>query len=765
MNRKISVSIYSVLIILLLSLPFSFVSAMSEGYNDFIFRNIGERYGLTATNITCLAYNFKDRLLYIGTGGEGVFVFDGRSARPLLSVPKLPSNSILSMIYIEKYDMLALGTNSGLTLLSKPGKGSSTSDIKTFTTKEHNMAASAVFSLCADDRNIYAGTDTGIFTVLSHSSIGTVITKFSAGVDCGKVKAIFINDEKTLFFGTETGVFKTSDLHNFEEVKFIGETFKSVTAINEFKNSKHPKNQSITGTDIAILSIEGLYVLYADGRTKHLTKEDGLAENWLTCFEFDRMEVRPALTLNISRTANNASQLSGLLTMKVAGSGFKQSKDGVTVVTENVEKLFSDETFKATAAELAITQAMFKSGDESSANLAVTDPYGFGPGLFIGTKNSGLTLYNGEKFITFNTDNSPLISNNINAVLSTKNYIYIATGGGLFRYERHDSKMAGKPVEMIHLGKVNTIKAIGDDLYIGDHSGLYRYRNEMARPLKVSLETCVADVNAITADDTGNVVIGTKYGGIMIFKDGGIVKITKDDGLPSNNCTALARLKGKGLIAGFGDARGPVSLRCAIIGGDLTVSKFEPLEQDNLSTYDLTSSEGRAPVTAILPVKEGFYAGLGFGDPKSIVSFNGTQWTYPEIPEASFESVNSINFISGTGEICVCGKIAGDAGGALRIRDNERLVVSHFGNANTKLLETAASMADSSSDGIWMLRKIYAYDKIDECAVAYEGNGIIKEFWLKGYGIAVDQIGSYIFVATQCGITKILKTHILSGKK
>ena len=738
---------------------------MTEGYNDFIFKNIGESDGLTAKNITCLAYNSKDGLLYIGTGGEGVFVFDGKIARPLLAVPKLPANSVLSMIYIEKYDILALGTNSGLTLLSKPGRGSSTSDVKTFTTKEHNMAASAVFSLCADDRNIYAGTDTGIFTVLNHGSIGTVITKFSAGVDCGRVKTIFINEDKTLFFGTETGVFKTADLHNFEEIKFQGEPFKSVNLINEFKNSKHPKNQSINGTDIAVLSIEGLYVLYADGRTKHLTKEDGLPENWLTCFEFDRMEIPPTFTVNISRTANNASQLSGLLTMKVAGSSFKQSKDGVAVVTESVEKLFSDETFKAAAAELNITQAMFKSDEKLSEPATISDPFGFGPGLFIGTKNNGLSLYNGEKFITFNTDNSPLISNNINAVLSTKNFIYIATGGGLFRYERHDSKMAGKPVEMIHFGMVNTIKAIGDDLYIGDHSGLYRYRNEMARPLKVSLETCVADVNAITADDTGNVVIGTKYGGIMIFKDGGIVKITRDDGLPSNNCTALARLKGKGLIAGFGDARGPVSARCAIIGSDLAVSKFEPLEGDDISSYDTTSGDGRAPVTTILPVKDGFYAGLGFGDPKSIVSFNGGRWSYPEIPEASFDNVNSINFISGTGEICVCGKIAGEPGGALRIRDNERRVVSRFGNPDLKLLETAGSMADSSSDGIWMLRKIYAYDKIDECAVAYEGNGISKELWLKGYGIGMDQIGSYIFVATQCGITKILKAHVISGKK
>jgi len=74
-------------------------------------------------------------------------------------------------------------------------------------------------------------------------------------------------------------------------------------------------------------------------------------------------------------------------------------------------------------------------------------------------------------------------------------------------------------------------------------------------------------------------------------------------------------------------------------------------------------------------------------------------------------------------------------------------------------------MADSSSDGIWMLRKIYAYDKLDECAVAYEGNGISKELMLKGYGIAMDQIGSYIFVATQSGVIKILKAHIISGKK
>jgi len=757
--------VYSILIILFISLSFSFVSAMSGGYNDFIFRNIGERYGLTATNITCLAYNSKDKLLYIGTGGDGVFVFDGKLARPLLSAPKLPSNSVLSMIYIEKHDILALGTNSGLTLLSKPGRGSSASDIKTFTTKEHNMAASAVFSLCADDRNIYAGTDTGIFTVLNHSSIGTVITKFSAGVDCGRVKAIFVNEEKTLFFGTETGVFKTPDLHNFEEVKFMGESFKSVTVINEFKNSKYQKNQSISGTDIAIFSIEGLFILYADGRTKRLTKDDGLPENWVTCFEFDRMEIKPTLTLNIPMTANNASRLSGLITMKVPDSSFDQTRDGVTIVTENIGKLFNDEIFKAAAAELQINQAMFKSDGALSGNATLSDPAGIGPGLFTGTKNSGLSLYNGEKFITFNTDNSPLISNNINAVLSTKEFIYIATGGGLFRYERRNSKMAGKPVEMIHFGAVNTIKAIGGDLYIGDHSGLYRYRNEMARPLKASLETCVADVNAITADDTGNVVIGTKYGGIMIFKDGGIVKITKDDGLPSNNCTALARLAGKGIVAGFGDARGPVSARFAIIGSDLAVSKFEPLEGDDISSYDLTSSEGRAPVTSILPVKDGFYAGLGFGDPKSIVSFNGGRWSYAGIPEASFESVSSINLISGTGEICVCGKITGDAGGALRIRDNERIVVSSFGNPLTKLVETAGSMSDSTSDGIWMLRKIYAYDKIDECAIAYEGNGIIKEFWLKGYGIAVDQIGSYIFVATQCGITKILKAHILSGKK
>ncbi|HNY10904.1 MAG TPA: hypothetical protein PKK26_04855 [Candidatus Wallbacteria bacterium] len=764
MKRKKSFLVYYILIIFLFSPLFSSARAINYDYNDFIFKTIGESCGLTAKNITCLAYDAKDKLLFIGTGGEGVFVFDGRRATPLLTAPKIPSDSVLSMIYIDSHDILAIGTNSGLTLLSRPGQGCM-GEIKTFTTREHNMPAGAVFSLCADERDVYAGTDTGFFVVSSHSSIGATVTKFSQGVDCGRVNSIFINREKILFFGTETGVFKTADLHNFEEVKFMGEPFKSVTRISEFSNPKHPENKSGKGTDIAILSIEGLYILYADGRTKHLAKDDGLPENWLTCFEFDRMEIPPAFIMNISKTPNNAAQLAGLLTMKVPGVSFKQSKDGVAIVTASVEKLFNNETFKTAAAELGITQAEFKADEGLLKATTFTDPFDFGPGLFIGTKNSGLSLYNGDKFITFNTDNSPLISNAINAVLSTKSYIYAATGGGLFRYERHEAVMEGKPIETIFLGKVNTIKAIGDDLYIGDYQGLRRYRAGMEIPVKMSGDMDDANVNTIASDDTGNVIIGTQHSGILIFKDGGIVKITKDGGLPSNNCTSLARLKGRGTIAGFGDAHGPVSSRCAIIGTDLAVSKFEPLENDSLTTYDVTSSEGRAPVTAILPVKEGFYLGLGFGDPKSLAYFDGSQWSYPEIPEAAFENVNSITLISGTGEICVCGKIVADHGGALRIRDNGRQVVTRFGNANIKLLETAASMADSSSDGIWMLRKIYTYDKLDYCSVAYEGNGISKELILKGYGIAMDQIGPYIFAATQCGVIKILKSHIISRKQ
>lgn len=111
-------------------------------------------------------------------------------------------------------------------------------------------------------------------------------------------------------------------------------------------------------------------------------------------------------------------------------------------------------------------------------------------------------------------------------------------------------------------------------------------------------------------------------------------------------------------------------------------------------SYDITSAEGRAQVTSILPkVKDGLYAGPGFGDPKSIVYFSGSQKELSGNTEASFENVNSINFISGTGEICVCGKITADHGGALRIRESVREVVKFFGVPGVKLLETISAMA------------------------------------------------------------------------
>lgn len=673
------------------SLFFAAVPAASdEYYKNGVFTEIGETSGLGSKNVTCLAVNEKEKALYIGTADRGVFIYgEDEAARPYLQAPALPSDSVLSICYDEKDEMLAVGTNSGLAIIQKPLPGGAGA-VKIFSTAESRVPSNTVFSLFIADNVVYAGTEHGVFTV-ANGRLDRIAVVSSPGVEIGKVNSVFVDGsgpEKTIFVASDTSLLKTSDMVRFENAGGAASRMKCpgfVRGMEIRRRSGDTIESELVRTAVAVLSIDGMTVLSEKGGFMSFSADDGLPENWLTCFANDRLDKGAPAT------------------------------------------------------------------DEASLKSGV-----FKKGLWVGTKNSGVCAFDGSRFVVFNTENSPLASNRIADVAAGTQSVYVATPGGLFRYGLVEPPGNEKPVEQIFVGRVNALETAGETLYIAACEGVYAYRTG-EKPVRLfPSEPGLRDANALCVNDSGTLFAATKRSGVVAVDREKLVRLDKDgSGLPSNNCTAICAIGGGSVVAGFGDATGCVSGKCVTIGPDYQVRKFEPLADASPAAYDLTSNDSRAAVAAFLPLREGILVGMGYGDPKSLVHYSGSDWSYYETKGFSFDYVSSITRMPGGG-IAVAGRTADDRG----------VVVSADGTGGWKAIDSAGgsrvfesvcAVKDSATGGLWVYLKYLNPTSRADSLLCFESDKLSYSMKIRGTGTAFARLNRHVFCANTNGVMKVLK--------
>ncbi len=755
-----------------LNLESKSVTYLESGY----FTSYGEADGLTARNIKCLAYSPKSKLLFIGSKENGVIIFDGKNFSPLITSPPLPSPNILSICYSPSDDRLIVGTNAGAAIVFAPAAGTSLkADV--FTLKNSDIQSDIIYSLAAEGGTVYAGTDHGFFTIAS-TSVRKIVRKTSSGIDLGKINSIFVNESGVVYIATDLMILKTADCEKFDPDDFSDQNkingATKIAGINYQPDGGSETHEIKIDSGIAFSTTAGFFISNGVGNLTAFGVNEGLAENWVTCFAHDNLsrqlnkaqitidkklaaadktaEDGQDETVNTDLLAKQLAQFESPYTQVINQNG------NITLKTHELFKLLSNPEFTALNDKNSFfpQQAVIP----APANPAFE---ALKSGLWIGTNNSGLAIYNGSEFIIFNKDNSPLTSNKICDILCGQDFVYIATdGGGLLKYGQFDLPAPGADIEKILAGNHKFIKAVGSDIFIGGQKGLYRYNLIDSTSEVMPERPELKNINALCSDDKGALYLASGNAGAVklegCYKDlktnkyrfRSVTSISKKDGTPSSSCTSVHFIENKGVIAGFSELSSKVSEKCVIISAEGHITHFMPLAGTTPENYDLTQPSLASPA-AFLNIDDAVIAGLGEGGSSALVFFSGAVWQYMTTPlSCVFSRINSINRGRG-GEIY----IAGDSGVALFNGGQwKRIDISGGVTVN----DSVCAMRDTLSDGVWILRKYGLNEKTPgKCVLTYGSRNISYSKVLDGSGVSFTQLDPYIFALTTKGVYKIKK--------
>jgi radical SAM protein with 4Fe4S-binding SPASM domain len=748
------------------------VTYLESGY----FTSYGEAEGLYAKSIQCLAYAAKTKLLFIGSKEDGVIIFDGKKFSPLITNQPLPSPNILSICYSNSDDRLIIGTNAGAAIVSSPAAGtSSKADILTL--KNSDIQSDIIYSLAAEGGTVYAGTDRGFFTIAA-SSVRKIVRKTSSGIDLGKINSIFVNESGVIYLATDLMILKTVDCEKFDPDDFSGQNningATKIAGINYQPAGGAETREVKIDSGIAFSTSTGFFVSNGAGNLTSFGVNEGLNENWVSCFARDNLSQqlnKAQITVDKKLDASSKNADSGqnetpdsgalakiLAKFESADTRIAVQDGNLTLKTRELIKLLNNPEFAAINEKYSFfTPAGVIPAPSNPAFESLKS------GLWIGTNNSGLAVYNGSEFINFNKDNSPLTSNRIRDILCGGDFVYIATdGGGLLKYGQFDLPAPGADIEKILSGNHNFIKAIGSDIYIGGPKGLYHYNliNSTSEVMPERPE--LKNIQSICADDKGSLYLASKNAGAVRlegrYKDAktnkyrfrSVTGISKKDGTPSYSCTGVHFIENKGVIAGFSEISSKISEKCAIIAADGQITRFAPLSDTAPENYDTTQPSLAAP-NAFLNIDDAVIAGLGEGGSNALVFFSGSSWQYMTTPlSCVFSRVNSISRGRG-GEVY----IAGDTGVALFSGGQwKRIDIS----GGVPVNDSVCAMRDTLSDGVWILRKYGLNEKTPgKCVLTYGARNSSYSKVLDGSGVSFTQLDPYIFVLTTKGVYKIKK--------
>jgi len=173
---------------------------------------------------------------------------------------------------------------------------------------------------------------------------------------------------------------------------------------------------------------------------------------------------------------------------------------------------------------------------EKSITAIATDATGLN---WIGTLD-GLICYNGQRWITLNTENSKLPSNKILCIEIEDNIKYIGTTNGLLVIKNTDWKVFTTFNSKLPSNKIRKIKINKGVIWIATSLGLVRYKNDFDVVLSKAKNSIIDDdFISLSVDNSEMIWVGTNDG-LYSFKDGiWRVFTTQNSQLPNNHIWSI----------------------------------------------------------------------------------------------------------------------------------------------------------------------------------------------------------------------------------
>lgn len=522
----------------------------------------------------------QDRLgnLWFTTAG-GVALYNGKEFRTFTTEEGLPDNATRAMCE-DSYGHIWVGTLSGGAVkFMRNGFGDY--DLRVFGISD-GLSDKAIVSLEAGEQGeVWLGTKKGVTKIQSDSVSQNIhIEKSLAGQS---IDQICRAADGTLYFaelgGTvywnkdgKTGSLKvfqvTSGISGIVEDKnhdlWISSFDKGVkkirwsgdrTVITEENpvGSLNPKiyNMYQTKNGTLLFSTFGSGVMFMDGYTlSSISAKNGLPENNITCVFEDREgtlwigTANSGLVKSVPYPFENYDKESGLagnfvldvIQDRTGAYWFTSYESGLTRFDGNEFKVF-------TAKDGLPHKNVYALMEDSQGRI------------WVSTSGNGVFVYNGKKFTQFNKKNIYLTDVLCFLEDREKNMWFGTDAYGAVRYNPQGQSvqfttaqgLAGLRVfNMIQDRKGRILFGCGQPSRFKEAGGLSvwdpeRYFKNL-NPFTTMSKSSGFPSNQVTSiyeDTRGNIWLGTRQAGLILFSDGVLQSFTKKDGLTSNDIVSI----------------------------------------------------------------------------------------------------------------------------------------------------------------------------------------------------------------------------------
>ncbi len=155
--------------------------------------------------------------------------------------------------------------------------------------------------------------------------------------------------------------------------------------------------------------------------------------------------------------------------------------------------------------------------------------------IWIATNKYGILIYKNKKLLKFSTVNG-LTDNNVTSLLEGENGIWVGTFKGGLNYIRKAQVFTVSNKEGLTSSYVNALyEDVDGSILIGTNIGIYKYNSKFIGEEVIKLNILKRNhIFALTRDNENNLVIGTRYNGLYIYKKNKIINYTTTNGLGSN---------------------------------------------------------------------------------------------------------------------------------------------------------------------------------------------------------------------------------------
>lgn len=522
----------------------------------------------------------QDRLgnLWFTTGG-GVVIYNGKEFQLFTTDEGLPDNATRA-ICEDSYGHMWIGTlDGGAVKFSRNGSGNY--DLRVFRTNE-GLSDNAVLSLKADSAgNVWFGTKNGVTRIQTDSLSQSIhIDKY---LDGHSIDQVYIASDGTVWLGELTGNLsrindgKIQTLSLFQGtsgISGIEEDKERVIWVSSFdlgvkrarlKNNKteiltEKYHESIPSKiynlgknkngSLLISTFGSGLALSDNGKATTVSTKNGLPENNVVNAFEDREGTLWIGTANsgvvklVSYPFMNYDKESGLagnfvldvIQDRTGSFWFTSYESGLTRFDGKEFKIFS-------AKDGLPTKEVYALMEDSQGRI------------WVSTVGKGVFVYNGKKFIPFNK-NSILLTDVLCFLEDREKNIWFGTDAyGAVRYSPNGTfvqfataqGLAGLRVfSMIQDRKGRILFGCGQPSRFKEAGGLsvwdpVRYFKNL-NPFTNYTKANGFPTNQVTSvyeDKKGNIWLGTRQAGLILFDDGILKNFTKRDGLTSNDIVAL----------------------------------------------------------------------------------------------------------------------------------------------------------------------------------------------------------------------------------